>query len=260
MATTESESSSTAASESSTSSTTTGAPCEDNPCACDVADDVSDGCNIENLVRLVFVTSAQWNGAEVGGVAGADAKCNAFASKENLGGTFKAWLSSSKVQESAVVRMANSPLKGHIPIRMDGKWLVANDANENGEYWDDFLSNWWLPDDNNKIVPNYGRELPASITQTEKWPEAGSDLAEIDGYVRVWSGTYPDGEAGDWYPDHTWCDDWTTSNSKRFGHRGDIKETSFSWSYSWTENTIPYSWSDTCNQHYRLICIQYSLN
>lgn len=46
--------------------------------------------------KRVFVTSSNFQG-DLGGLAGADAKCNAAASAAQLGGTFVAWLSTATV-------------------------------------------------------------------------------------------------------------------------------------------------------------------
>jgi hypothetical protein len=55
--------------------------------------------------RTVFVTSTTYDG-NLGGLAGADAKCQARASAASLPGTYKAWLSDSTV--SAGDRMTHS--------------------------------------------------------------------------------------------------------------------------------------------------------
>lgn len=46
-------------------------------------------------IKRVFVTLGNWNGASLGGLAGADAKCLIEANASNLGGTWRAWLSDS---------------------------------------------------------------------------------------------------------------------------------------------------------------------
>lgn len=60
--------------------------------------------------KRVFVTKAQFNG-NLGGLLGADQKCMAAANSANLGGTFKAWLSSSTVSASARLTHASVPYK-----------------------------------------------------------------------------------------------------------------------------------------------------
>lgn len=67
----------------------------------------------------VFVTSTTYNG-NLGGLAGADAKCQERANAANLGGTWKAWLSDSST--SATTRLYHS----EIPYkRLDGT-IIAN--------------------------------------------------------------------------------------------------------------------------------------
>jgi len=54
-------------------------------------DGVGDACE----TSIMFVTSGTWSGQELGGLAGADAKCQAAAESAMLPGTYKAWLSDS---------------------------------------------------------------------------------------------------------------------------------------------------------------------
>ena len=56
----------------------------------------SDTMQIISTYRKVFVTSIGYDG-NLGGLAGADAKCMTRAAAGNLSGTYKAWLSSSTV-------------------------------------------------------------------------------------------------------------------------------------------------------------------
>jgi hypothetical protein len=55
--------------------------------------------------KTVFVTSSTWGG-NLGGVLGADAKCQSLADGAGLSGTYKAWLSSGAV--SARERLTHS--------------------------------------------------------------------------------------------------------------------------------------------------------
>lgn len=45
--------------------------------------------------NVMFLTSATWTAGGLGGLAGADAKCQALADAAHLGGTYRAWLSTS---------------------------------------------------------------------------------------------------------------------------------------------------------------------
>lgn len=72
--------------------------------------------------ELVFVTNGTWNG-NLGGIAGADAKCQAEATNKGLVGTFKAWISTD----------TSSPLntfnKSANPYRLIDSQLVASNWN-----------------------------------------------------------------------------------------------------------------------------------
>lgn len=72
--------------------------------------------------KRVFVTSVTYSGS-LGGSSGADQKCNLAAQGANLGGTWKAWLSSGST--NAIDRIADvGPWYG-----MDGKKVFNNKAN-----------------------------------------------------------------------------------------------------------------------------------
>jgi len=68
-------------------------------------------------VGTVFVTSATYSGS-LGGLAGADAKCQALANAKSLGGTWKAWLSTSAVN-------AKDRITDAVYRKLDGV-IVAN--------------------------------------------------------------------------------------------------------------------------------------
>ena len=71
----------------------------------------------------VFVTKDLYTG-NLGGLAGADAKCQASANAANLGGTWKAWLSDSKTSASSRL------IHGNAPYRLVNGIVIANN-------WDD---------------------------------------------------------------------------------------------------------------------------
>jgi hypothetical protein len=72
------------------------------------------------LAKRVFVTSTRYPGGALGGLVGADAKCNERAAAAGLSGDFKAWLSDATT--SAAARMTHS--SGPYTL-VDGT-LVAN--------------------------------------------------------------------------------------------------------------------------------------
>ncbi len=75
--------------------------------------------------KTVFVTSQTYQG-DLGGLAGADAKCNALASVAGLDGTYKAWLSDATGSPSTRFRRSSVPY-----TLVDGV-VIAND-------WDDLV-------------------------------------------------------------------------------------------------------------------------
>ena len=76
--------------------------------------------------NYVFVTSTQQNG-NLGGLAGADAICQARASSVGLPGTYRAWLSTTAVDAEARFFHSPSPY-----VLTDGTTVVANN-------WDDLV-------------------------------------------------------------------------------------------------------------------------
>lgn len=116
-------------------------------------------CN--RLEKIIFVTSATYSG-NLGGLAGADAKCQSLADVANLSGTFKAWLSGIGPGKSAAERLSHhfGPYK-----RTDGV-IVANN-------WSGLTSGTLLN--------------PINVTET------GAMLSPLT--YRVWTGTRVDGSA-----------------------------------------------------------------
>jgi hypothetical protein len=70
--------------------------------------------------KLVFVTSRAFNG-NLGGLAGADAKCQSLAQAAGLPGRFKAWLGNASVSASSRVTHAT------VPYKLVNGTVVAND-------------------------------------------------------------------------------------------------------------------------------------
>jgi hypothetical protein len=70
--------------------------------------------------KLVFVTSQAFNG-NLGGLTGADAKCQALARAAGLAGTFKAWLGNATVSASSRLTHAT------VPYKLVNGTVIAND-------------------------------------------------------------------------------------------------------------------------------------
>jgi hypothetical protein len=91
---------------------------------CNGVDDDCDGVVDDGIlcgVRRIFVTSQVYT-ADLGGLSGADAKCQALADAAGLGGTFKAWLSDSKTDARDRVTHVGDPY-----TLADGVTVVAPD-------------------------------------------------------------------------------------------------------------------------------------
>ncbi|MFY0531633.1 hypothetical protein [Nannocystis pusilla] len=80
------------------------------------------------MVRRAFLTSEVF-GAQLGGIEGADAKCQAAADAAGLGGTFRAWISTPTSSPSASFVQSAEPY-----VRIDGVqiaeswvWLIDGD-------------------------------------------------------------------------------------------------------------------------------------
>ena len=106
--------------------------------------------------KIIFLTSATYQGGDLGGLAGADSDCSTLAANANLPGTYKAWLSDDDT--SAGSRMTHS---AGAYIRRDGALIADN--------WAGLVS---------------GTHYVAIDVD-----EAGDTLPETD----VWTGTNPDG-------------------------------------------------------------------
>jgi hypothetical protein len=83
----------------------------DEPCAGDSACPEPQA----GAVKRVFVTSATFPGGALGGASGADERCYAAARAAELGGTWKAWMSTSS--EDAIDRIEDV-----------GPWYLVNSA------------------------------------------------------------------------------------------------------------------------------------
>lgn len=137
--------------------------------------------------KRVFVTSVFYNG-NLGGLAGADAKCQERAGAANLGGTWKAWLSSNTVSAASRLSRSNNPYK-----LLDGT-IIAN--------------NW------------------AQLISTDKTILAPIRISElrtiVNGYV--WTNTNDIGGIRNIIPENT-CFGWTSASGSYGGFVGDSRLT-----------------------------------
>lgn len=116
-----------------------------------------------------FVSSVGFTG-NLGGLAGADEKCQALADASELGGTFRAWLSDSVSHVS--MRFPHSPA----PYRqLDGSLLAAN--------WSD-LTQPARPLETPLVIDETGAELDEGILYV--WTGGGSKTGDLD-FCRDWT-------------------------------------------------------------------------
>ena len=94
------------------------------------------GCEIP-YKNMVFVTGAAWYGA-LGGLEGADEKCNAAAGAANLSGTWRAWLSTDTVHAKDRVGdlpyyvLTGEAINTSLADLLDGQLATAIDTTELG--------------------------------------------------------------------------------------------------------------------------------
>jgi hypothetical protein len=180
---------------------------------------VDDDCNgvIDDppiCALRVFVTSQLYTG-DLGGLAGADAKCQALADAASLGGTYKAWLSSSTVDARDRLTHFGKPY-----VLVDGS-VVASD-------WDEFAS--------------LHHQRPIDLTETGEAapivPAIGVPLvytgSSWDGTLYTWPYYYGGTHVGDF---HDTCDDWLSTTA--LGTAGQAHLAAWG---SWTSGSAPPCW------------------
>jgi collagen triple helix repeat protein len=118
--------------------------------------------------KVVFLSSQSYNG-NLGGLVGADAKCQALAVSAGLKGEFKAWLSSDDM--SAEARLTHSPAPY---VRVDGAVVASN--------WDQLTSAALT-------YPINITELGVVITVFPPYTWTGTDTAGSNGYANCNSWT-----------------------------------------------------------------------
>lgn len=161
---------------------------------------VNQACGVEPLpagAKLVFVTRTTYSG-DLGGLTGADGLCAAAAGAASLGGTWRAWLSTT----------VGTPVNAFDRIQGDGPWyLVGTDtAGRRIKAFTNKASLRAAP-----LVPIDRTELGVQLT----------------GGRFVWTGTAPTGNAST--PTSLYdnsCGNWTDS---AFGSQGDVGDVYAHW-------------------------------
>ena len=165
---------------------------------------------------LIFATSERYYG-NLGGVVGADAKCQALAGAAKLAGTFRAFLSTSLA------------LPGERIIQSPGRYVLRNKV---------------------AVANNFSQlasgELLASINITEKGEEVVwhpvDDPIDLD-YI-FWTGHLAPGHNHPYYT----CNDWTSSADELMGMVSAATQPNLTHDGLWAHNCAYYL--------HRLICVQ----
>ncbi|MFC2031659.1 hypothetical protein ACFLWA_13145 [Chloroflexota bacterium] len=174
--------------------------------------------------KRVFVTSADYQG-DLGGLAGADAKCQELADIAELGGSYRAWLSTDGDGNSAAERLTHSPAPY---VLVDGT-VIANN-------WTDLITDK-DPNANDKE----GLYLRAPINLNENG-------VTVTG--QTWTATRVDGMFSGSH-----CSSWTTADRgtdpplepANWGNRGSSSDVGHFWTYGYYTS---------CEQFSRLFCFE----
>jgi len=172
--------------------------------------------------NTVFVTSETYNG-NLGGVAGADAKCQTLANNAKLPGTYYAWISSDDSNSSPSKRFKRSPYLDSLSYRLvDGREIANN--------WADLTNG----------------SLQRPINMDEKGSKSVTAF--------VWTGIF---FYGDVFFSSFNCNQWTMGgHSNTPSAWSGVIGTSGKANNEWSANTLANGGSATCNLSNRLYCFQ----
>ncbi|HEX8795334.1 MAG TPA: hypothetical protein VF765_30505 [Polyangiaceae bacterium] len=169
--------------------------------------------------KTVFVTSAVYAG-NLGGLAGADSKCQTLASAAHLSGTYMAWLSDATSTAASRLTHSTGPY-----VLVDGT-VVASD-------WTQLASG----------------VLNSAIDKTEQNGSAAAGTASSQacfGVACAWTDTNADGTLAQGSYS---CKDWTSQSSNDNAVLGETSSTSNYWSSFATSSGI-------CDLTAPLYCVQ----
>lgn len=164
----------------------------------------------------VFVTSQSLKG-DIGGLAGADAKCQAAAGNANLRGTYKAWLSDAT--ESPASRFPATA----------GPWRLPRNETDTG-----------LPP---LVATNFTGLTTCGATCLKSAIDRNENGAAVSQPYKAWTNTLVDGMAGT-----ASCQNWTDSTDASAGLFGDTAEDDSTWTN--------IGLLATCNSTLALYCFQ----
>ena len=166
---------------------------------------------------IVFVSSQAYAGGSLGGLAGADAKCQSLAQAAGLAGTFKAWLSDSTTDAAARITHWPTP-------------YVLADSTQVASNWTQLVSG----------------SLASAISKTEA---AGTPPSGSIGGNLVWTNTTSSGTKYS----STDCGDWKQANGTVSNfHFGDPTQNGG----AWTLNMQGTYTGNFCSGTAPIYCIQ----
>jgi hypothetical protein len=157
-------------------------------------------------VKRVFLTSGTYQG-NLGGLVGADAKCQVSAEKVSLGGIWKAWLSDDKIAVNTRLSQANVYYQ-----RLDGIGVALG--------WNDLIDGSLLNPINvteNKTVVNtgwawtgstaYGQIMPPTTlgTNCANWTSTTSGTGSTGAFSRIDQGWSEEGAFGCYIAKPLYC-------------------------------------------------------
>ncbi len=151
--------------------------------------------------KLVFVSSTSSNG-NLGGLSGADSKCQALADAAGLSGEFKAWLSDSSFETKDRLTHSTGP---YVKINPD---FVETDP---------------FPPRPDEFI--YVAASWRDLTDGTLLSPIDSDERGVERHGHVWAATNPDGSG---YNNHT-CSDWTYGEPGWYGSAGDSSYSDGHW-------------------------------
>ena len=166
--------------------------------------------------KRVFVTSQMYTG-NLGGLVGADQKCQQLAVSAGLLGTYMAWLSDDTGSPSSRMNKANVPY-----VLVNGTKIANN--------WDDLIDGDLLSGLN--------------LTETGGAAPVGNTVCNGGGERTVWSSTGIHGDL--WLPNNS-CTNWTANTG--MAHWGNADQTGPGWTESC--NGVP-----GCSQLSPVYCVQ----
>lgn len=160
---------------------------------------VNQACGVEALpagAKLVFVTRTTYTG-DLGGLTGADGLCSAAANAASLGGTWRAWLSTT----------VGTPINAFDRIQGDGPWYLVG------------------TDDTGRRIKAFNNK--ASLRAAPLAPIDRTELGvALTGGRFVWTGTQPTGNASAPGSYDNSCENWSKGT---FSYQGDIGDVYGQW-------------------------------